>query len=67
MDLFLYLFSLSLGSRLEIKHEFVLTISNPSFLVNVDELIVIEVLCKQNVHRTPKLLDAVSIYVYLLN
>lgn len=67
MDLLLYLFGLSLGSRLEIKHELVLTISNPSFLVNVDELIVTEVLCKQNVHRTPKLLDAVSIYVYLLN
>jgi len=35
--------------------------------VNIDELVVVKVLCKQDVHRPPKLLNTVPVNIYLLN
>ena len=35
--------------------------------MNIDELVVVKVLCKQDVHRPPKLLNTEPVDIYLLN
>jgi hypothetical protein len=35
--------------------------------VNIDQLVVVKVLCKQDVHRPPELLNTEPVDIYLLN